>query len=396
MEENKEIKSDENSIINLDENNMANLNENNMYNSEENNEVIVEENNAFVLGENNEVKIVQDNKETKKYNNTILYILIVIISLALIGCVAYYAYEKYFNKEAEPNKIQEPVKNNEESEENEDPTLVNYGILSVKDINPFKNLDFNKLVSGNEEYEMNFDSTGITIDIDKTIKLNIKNIKQIALSCMCGGCDSIYYLTDGGELYDIHFDHQSGIESLEHTDLKEITKLVAKNVKHFTLLDLSKIDPTTCGGYYVVYRNNDNKELIIYGDKEYDTKSFERLITESVFDGFNSVEGSELYIVSKNVNVKNYLKDTKGNNLIAKNIYTFSGISEDGDGEPFYYLYVLNEDNYLYYFEDYTNGKVELYNDSKVKSIKEKDEDIVVTFENGKEETIDATEFKIK
>ncbi len=311
-----------------------------------------------------------------------------------------YYTDYHFNKDSEYTFRQIVSKGKEEIVVDEN--AVNFGLLSTKDINPFKSLDFNKRISGNEDYEMNFDSIGITItvpdeDIDKTIKLNIKNIKQIALSCMCGGCDSIYYLTDGGELYDIHFDHQSGIESLEDADLKEITKLVAKKVKYFTLLDLSKIDPTTCGGYYVVYRNNDNKEIIIYGEKEYDTKSFERLvIPESVFDGINSTEGSELYVVSKNVSVKNYLKDPNGKNLVAKNIYLFSGQSEDGNGEYFFYLYVLNEDNYLYHFENYTNKKAELVSKSKVKNITKRDDDIVVTFEDDKEQIIDAYEFEIK
>lgn len=336
-----------------------------------------------------------------KKNNTVLRAIVLAFSLIIIFGCGYYIYEKYFNIKIDQKDNQKPDEkaDNKSISESNDEVYVKYGILSTKDINPFKNLDFSKKAYGDE---IDFDKNGIIIenreeDPAEKIRLPIQNVKQVGLVCHCGGCYGIYYLTENGELYNIKFSHQDGLGSLKEVNLKAITTLVSKSVKHFALFDLDIIDPTTCGGSYLVYETIDDKQYIEHSDKIYNTSKFKRLIIEgSFYDNIGFVEGSELYVVSKDVKVTNYLKDTKSNNIIAKSIYTFSGNSEDGDGEPFFLLYVLNEDDYLYYFEDYIKEKAELVKEAKVKNIKQRDDDILVTFEDGSEEAIDATEFKIK
>lgn len=327
-------------------------------------------------------------KEKNKNNLLLIILLLVIIFVVL----AYY-YLNTMNKE---NKNINLEKKEEKSNEINGSQVkqIEYGILSVNEINPFKNIDFNKRIISKKEDEfsyINFDSNGIKYYVDdlekEMVNFDIKNVKQAGLTCRCGGCDGIYYLTEDKKLYNIKFSHQEDIKEL---DYKKSTTLISDSVEAFDFIDLGVITPTTCGGNYVVFKSTNGKTYIDY-DSIYEIDLLKRIVVES--SSFN--EEDALYLVSDKIKVNKYIKTEENKNILSKRIFIFSGTHEDGDGDAFFYLYVLNEDDYLYYSENYKKYNMKKYHDSKVKEIKITDNDIVVTFEDGKKEIIDAYEFKI-
>ena len=122
--------------------------------------------------------------------------------------------------------------------------------------------------------------------------------------------------------------------------------------------------------------------MFIVTDKTYSIDNYKRIW----IDGYDN----PLYVINKGVKVNKYLQTSDGKNLVAKKLYTFEGNEEDSDGESFMYIYVLNEDDYIYEIEDYTKNKATKFKDKKVKSITERDDDILVTFVDNTTEVIDA------
>lgn len=312
-------------------------------------------------------------------NVRLIILFIILISLGIILGVRYGDIDKMFNED-------------EEKEVKEDLSLaeVNYGLLTYKSINLTDYINFNKRVikdSSLTNNNINFDKDSITYEVvgEVTDTLQISNTKQVALACHCGYCYAIYYLDYDGELYKITL--EEGYLSEEDKDtFYSNAVLIEKNVLYFDLLESGIINPETCGGYTVVYKDTEGDVHIKYDEssKSYDISKFERLWVEGT--GLDDDNG--LYIVSSNVPVKNYLQDENGNNLVAKELYTAYNSNESDVDELVVKLYILTKDNYLYYFdESYVNNtKGKLYKNSKVTSITEDDADIIIRFEDGTEE----------
>ena len=281
----------------------------------------------------------------------------------------------------------------EDEVEEEDEKEISYGIYSTKEVNPFKDLDFNsKGMEESDDFKLEFDSQSITYkgsyyeDDDErkqTVTIKVKNVKQVNLFCdeTGGHCSEIIYLTADGNLYEVVALEDGYFQKDNDGTYKKSTRLVEKNVNSFALIPIVQVDPSTGGGQYIVFKKNDGKMFIVT-DKTYSIDNYKRIW----IDGYNN----PLYVINKGVKVNKYLQTSDGKNLVAKKLYTFEGNEEDGDGESFMYIYVLNEDDYIYEIEDYTKNKATKFKDKKVKSITERDDDILITFVDNTTEVIDA------
>ncbi len=279
----------------------------------------------------------------------------------------------------------------EVEEENE--KELSYGIYSTKEVNPFKDLDFNSRVNAPEGKEIDFDSKSIKYngyyyedseERKQNITINVKNVKQVALYCdeTAGPCSSIYYLTSEGNLYEVVALEDGFFQKDADGTYKKSTKLIEKNVTSFSLIPVIIYDVSTGGEQSIVIKKNDGKMYLV-SDKTYSLNSFKRLWVDGTYS-------DPLYVINKSVKVNKNLQTSDGKNLIAKKIYTFEGNEEDGDGDSFIYIYVLNEDDYIYEIDDYTKDKANKFKDKKVKKITERDDDILVTFVDDTTEIIDA------
>ena len=322
--------------------------------------------------------------------NKNIRLAILFIILIALGVILYLRKDNIDNMFVEPGQ--------EEKEDNSLAT-VNYGLLTNKKIDLLDYIDFNKRIirdSSVTNNNISFDSKSITYEVvgEVTDTLQIANIKQVALACHCSYCYAIYYLDYDGELYKITLDHGYLSEDDKDTFYSNAT-LLEKNVLNFDLLDNEIIDVTTCGGYTLVYKDREGNVKIKYDEssKSLDISKFERKWVE----GTGYEDGNALYIVSSNVPVKNYLQDENGNNLIVKELYTAYNSYESQVDEPVIKLYILTQDNNLYYFDKpfVNNIKGKLFKNSKVTSIVDDGEDIKILFEDGTEEiTAGNLEFK--
>lgn len=270
-----------------------------------------------------------------------------------------------------------------------------YGILSISKVDPFSKLNFNERIVGShsDSVSIDFNNSSLTykgsyydndsIERKQTVIVKVNNIKQAGVNCdeTSIGCEMIYYLTSDGNLYTV-LSSSNGFEE-ESDKIKENTLLIDKNVTSFSLIPVITYDVATDGKKSLVYKKKDGKTYIYNKDSSKEVSQYKRYWLSNTFE-------SPLYVVSKDVKVNKYLKTESGNNLVAKSIYTFNGEEEDGDGNSFYFLYILNEDNYLYYTEDYTNVNISKYSNKKVKNIAVRDDDLLVTFTDGSTDVIDA------
>ncbi len=280
----------------------------------------------------------------------------------------------------------------EEPEEDEE---ITYGIYSTKEVDPFKNLNFNSRVIAPEGKEIDFDSKAVTYngwyyesDDDESpsersqkVVINVKNVKQAGLNCEIEGpCSKIYYLLSSGELYEVVALEEGYFQKDDDGSYKKSTILIDKNVKSFALtspLD-SEEDTNT-----IVYRKSDGKTYVSIMGKSYNADNYKRQMISNAYE-------YPLYIVSNKAKITNPVKTKDGKNLVAKKIYSFEGAEEDGDGASFAYIYVLNEDDYIYEIDDYVKDKATKYSDKKVKSITERDDDILITYTDNSTDVIDA------
>ncbi|MBQ6284976.1 MAG: hypothetical protein IJK67_01510 [Bacilli bacterium] len=270
-----------------------------------------------------------------------------------------------------------------DDDEEEDEEEKIYGILSTVDVNPYSSLDFNKrIIPEGETYNIDFDSTSIkyTDRDSNTTAIEISNVKQVGLYCdeAAGPCDKIIYLTNDGNLYVLNASEDGKFD----TNVSK-AKLISNNVKAFSLIPVIIYDIATGGEQSVVYKKSDGKTYLYDFYKSNDISQYKKIWVDQTYE-------NPLYIVSKDVKVDVYLKTNEGKNIAAKKVFVFDGLEEDGNGESFMFVYVLNEDNYLYYTENYKRGMMELFNELKVRNVEVRDDDFVVTYANGKKETIDA------
>ncbi len=272
------------------------------------------------------------------------------------------------------------IKNKEEKNEEDDNKEKVYGILSTSDVNPFKDLDFNKRIV-NDEKNIDFDNASIkyTYENGNEITFEVIDVKQVGLYCdeSAGPCDKIIYLTNSGNLYVI----DSEDDKFDNDVSK--AKLISDNVKNFTLMPVIVYDIATGGEQSIVYRKSDGKTYLYDFNDSSEITQYKKIWVDQTYT-------NPLYIVSKEVKVDEYLKTKEGKNIVAKKLFMFDGQEEDGNGDSFMFIYILNEDNYLYYTENYTKGNMTLFNELKVRNVEVRDDDFIVTYINGKKETIDA------
>ncbi len=318
--------------------------------------------------------------------------IIIVLSVILVGLVGYICYDKFYN--TKPNLSD----NNGEYDEY-DFSMAEYGILSYGEVNPFKNLDFGKIVGYNYDEDDNFiEVNGNTItynyevyDDDNddaniiSLDLEISNLKQAGLACNCGGCYAIYYLS-GDSLYEVSLDHNY-LEKDDDGTYNSSTRLITKNVAAFTLYEVGEIESTTCGGYDLIVKYNNGKINLLgldydEGIKKYSINQLERKIVSYFSE-------HELYVVSNNAKVWKYIKNEKNEIIVAKKVL-INEISNEEYEKCYVSIYVLDKDDYLYYVDDFTKVKLNKYNDSKVISLSQDDENILVKYENGTTETIKA------
>ena len=316
--------------------------------------------------------------------------IIVILSIILVGFVGFICYGKFYN--TKPNLSDNNGEYNEE-----DISLAEYGILSYGEINPFKNLDFGKIVGYNYDDEDSYIKingniiTYVYYDFDEddnqkeiSYNLEVNNLRQAGLACDCSGCYAIYYLS-GNSLYEVSLDHNN-LEKDEDGTYNSSTRLITKNVAAFTLFEVDEIEMTTCGGYELIvkYNNGEINLLSVYFDEDIETYNINQFEREMI----SYISGSELYVVSNNAKVWKYIINEKNEKIVAKKVL-INEIYND-DENTYVSIYVLNKDDYLYYVDDITKVKLNKYNDSKVISISEENENVLVRYENGKSEIINA------
>ncbi len=306
--------------------------------------------------------------EEEKGNSKGLVIILVIFALMVLGLGGWIAYDKFFaNKQpAEPETETTPEPAEEETD---DYLLTEYGILSYGEIKPFENLDFGKKVYGEYVKLENGVIKYNNEDTDQSFDFPIEDVIQVGAECDCGGCRNIYYLNSKGELYSIEVDHGEVPEDYE-------SKLIKKNVSAFMLFEAGLVEGTTCGGQDLIVKYNDGTIKI----NDYDLSALERYWL------FSAESDYELYIVSNNVKVKNYLTDENGEKLVAKQIF-ITDVTYDSE----YSIYVIDKNDYLYYNDDYTKVKLNKYNESKVKSYKENENNVTITYTDNSNETIDTS-----
>jgi hypothetical protein len=304
-------------------------------------------------------------------------ILIVIIAFVLLNIFRMQIF-KFNNKSVSDDEI-----------------LVKYGLLSSKEVNPFENIDFNKRIIKDNSLtnnNINFNSSSITYEAigEDVVTIEVNEVKQVGLACHCSYCYAIYYLLDNGELYKINLEEGKLISDEDGTFNTSTIKL-ENNVEVFDLLKDGLINEETCGGYSLIYKDKQGNQYIKYDelDKSYELSKYERLWVK--YTGFDST-GDSLYIVSNNVPVEYYITNEKGEILKVKELYVFFGDIEPGSDDIGVNLYILNEDNYLYYLEkSFVNNQLaKLYKNSKVSSILEDGSNIIVKYEDESIEEITA------
>ena len=115
-----------------------------------------------------------------------------------------------------------------------------------------------------EERKIYYENGSIFIkdpNIGETQSLKLSNVKGVALDCDCGACRRFFYLKDNGELLEVTLDHGELIMDDNNELDKEYIKVVTNNAKYMTLVEVE--DPNdTCGGYNLLYIDNNNNFIV--------------------------------------------------------------------------------------------------------------------------------------
>ena len=245
-----------------------------------------------------------------------------------------------------------------------------YGILVYGEVNPYKNLDFNQ-----KEFSIYVTLKDNIIEYangntNQIINIPVENVIQVGLDYDCKGYYYIYYLNKSGELYSIKLNNNM-------LDVNYNSQLVSKNVKNFYLAERKLTRKSTCDEYDLIIKDN-NERLSVNGCA---SELLERYWINNIGTD------SELFVVSKNAKVENYLKDENGENIVAKKVFVRE---TDKYGVIVHNVYIVDKDDYLYYAEDYIKDSFIKYYESKVKNIEVKSDEIVVTYNDDTSVTLNA------
>lgn len=282
------------------------------------------------------------------------------------------------------NDTEEIEEYNEESIESEySDEIKDIGIL-IKEYYPFDNFKFQKNINANDDGKVTIENDKIVYQdfhIDgKKKSIKAPNAVSAAIICDCGSCGGIYYINNKNELFfiDLYVEDSSEIKA----------EKIASNIKE--LGDLNhEITPSTCGSNEIVLKDINDKLYVINYDGEYDKslqslKEVERSFV--VLAGENGNEWERIvYVVSENAKVDTYLKDENEKTLNAKCV-----INDEDDFQSL--IYVIDENNYLYVFEDYIHTPIgKKYNSKKVKTYDKTNDGLNIVYEDEKTENIKGT-----
>ena len=164
-----------------------------------------------------------------------------------------------------------------------------YCILSNKRFNQFDKLDFTNKTTATSDYGKVYVKDGKLHHVyegkDTVIKTKKSNIVSVSFENHCGAPTGIAYLTSDNELYYFVM-AQGDIANLgnEH--------LLATDAVGITKFEIGKVEFTTCGGYYTLYKNTEGKVYSVSVDDNYDY--FTKINVEKM--RYKYIGGSEYYV----------------------------------------------------------------------------------------------------
>ena len=281
--------------------------------------------------------------------------------------------------ESEDNKTTNTTDVDEdETGANEEIKIV-YGI-AVKDFNVYDRAES----STEEEYkiEVKKDSVVLTInfiddDSGYVKTFSTPGVKKAVSSCDCGSSCDIYYINDKNEL------RESSLDS----DDKESNKLIKTNVKDIETKFVAN-DFSTCSYDSVIITNSDNTRSVLNEvHKLYSYDESNRMFISLGYDEKENDASEEivLYVANVSAKIDTFFKDDKGNMIYAKAVVDIENNKE---------VYVIDENNYIYYYSNFSNNqKGVLYKNTKVKTFnkinaKTGKDSLDVTYEDGSTESL--------
>ena len=337
--------------------------------------------------------------------------LIIIISLLLVTCIIFTiigyiqknktektnneTYQEVNNKK-DDNKIQGfdnisiITYDDEEGKKSNDDFIAEYGI-QMKGFSLLNKYKFNfDIIDNSDDIKIDSISGNKIIwhsgSLKNTITVkNAKEIKTARLQIYCGDYYNmyIYYINENGELF------EKPSEECDSCDGEE--RKIADNFDSLASISgWSLYGEDTCGGNTIFAKDKNNKIYLAQTYTELskiNTDIISYTLTED--NDFPDDDFQNLYIVDESVKVKNYLSDNNGNKINARIVIVPEDSINVTPLKKNYNIYIIDENNIIYVFNNYIRSiKGQVYNDSKVKSFETIKNGLIITYENGKTETI--------
>jgi len=377
-----------------------------------------------VVIKENEIK--EEKQEEKKPKKGLKILIIILVSLILIAGLLF-VYFKFIDKEdtndGSNNKdpeVGENVNNdnenddseeidndNDDSEENNEPVFDSNNIKCLYDIydedmdskpeiiaytkekiDPFADADY-KDIKSISDYGLKlhadnnklYFSNGYEEEMDDYFcaftTTTKEKIKSVRIYADCGGGITLFWLTYDNKLYSNYFAPAEECNDFKN-EFSSSTELLASNVEEFSVLEYSLFGPDTCGSPVISYKSTDNKlyveDLYNFKDNGFPFVDANKHRIQYLGNGFSIIE---LFIIPETNdnqywNQKTYLKDEKGNKIYVKHAFYSKDINCKDSEETNDVLFVITEDNKMYYYPygTYNDSKGVLYKKEKVRSIK--------------------------
>lgn len=315
------------------------------------------------------------------------------------------------NEEPQENNEEpkEPQENNEEKELNVvsnilckeyDDTSVknNIGLLTHNKIDNFSSLDYSNITQVDDaigDAVFKIDNGIVSVSgYDDFCSLPsyefkyIKNAKSMRIACDCGGCRNLFVLSDDNTLYNILLDHGCIEEDYE----KDALNHPIKDISSIALSDYVEYNTTTCGGYDLFVKKTDKSTKMLELNRDDDLNDISKLIEFDQYErkyinlGNFSIYGVYVYEQSNRSNATKpieFIKNENGNEIFAKEwnmVYLLECNENRKDEDKLETLFIVDENNRLFYYDDMSTTTAKLYTDKKVKNINKKSEKITYTF----------------
>ena len=248
----------------------------------------------------------------------------------------------------------------------------------IKDeIDNFRDLDYsNKLEYKSAKAQIKINNGKITYSNGKDVEVpKVTNAISVGLREDCKKVNSIIYLTDKNELYEIEL--TNGNLALNNDNELDSSKviLLAKDATNFALL--KSFDVGNCNNSELVYKNTvgDTRFLnrIVDGKAKYVSLDEKEVKWLSIYTN-NYV----IYGINEFSKAGNPIKDKDDKDMTCSALFLNE---EDGN------TYIITEQGYLYSFgeSEFKNKKGKLVSEKKVTKFKGSDDKIVITFEDKSE-----------